>query len=164
MIGIYNLMKKIVFIILVLSFVSCKEQVIQQPEHLMEKEVMVDMMYDLAILNAIKYQNLSSLKGYNTNELEYIYNKYKIDSTQFVENNNYYTSNYKEYKKMFDQVTARVNANKTQLDSIISRAEKKKNLSVKKEEEISKDTLGKKKSITEKLLEGAKEQGEGVLD
>ncbi len=163
MIGIYNSMRKLVFIVILLLFVSCKEESIQKPEHLIEKEMMVDIMYDLSILNAIKFQNPISFEGYNSNELEYIYKKYKIDSTQFVQNNNYYTSNYKEYKKMFDQITQRINDDKTKLDTIISREERKKNLSV-KSKKASLDSLSKKKSLKARLEEGAKANEEGVLD
>lgn len=163
MIGIYNTMRKLVFIVILLFFVGCKQESIQKPDHLIEKGVMIDIMYDLSILNAIKFQNSKSLEGYNNNELEYIYKKYKIDSTQFVQNNTYYTSNYKEYKKMFDQIVQRINDNKTKLDTIISREERKKNLST-KSKRVSSDSLAKKKTLKQRLEEGAKANEEGVLD
>lgn len=131
----------------------------QKPDHFIEKSEMIDLMYDLSILNALKYQNLESFKGYNTNELEYIYKKYGIDSAQFVQNNNYYTSNYKEYKKMFDQVTERLNSEREKLDIIINQNEKNSHLSIKE-----KDSLAKKKSLNERLEQGAKANEEGVLD
>ncbi|WPR72467.1 DUF4296 domain-containing protein [Flavobacterium sp. NG2] len=162
MTGISNTMRKSVFIVLLLFFAGCKEEVIQKPEHLIEKGVMVDIMYDLSLLNAMKYQSQSQLEGYDTNELEYIYKKYKIDSAQFIQNNNYYTSNYKEYKKMFDQVTERINNERIKLDTIINREENKKNLSL-KEKRVS-DSLKRKKSLKERLEEGAKTKDEGVLD
>jgi hypothetical protein len=44
---------------------------------------MIDVMYDLSILDAIKYQN-PSLETYKINPSQYIYKKYKIDSAQFA--------------------------------------------------------------------------------
>jgi hypothetical protein len=60
---------------------------------------MIDVMYDLSILDAIKYQNPASLETYKINPSQYIYKKYKIDSAQFAQSNIYYASNYKDYKK-----------------------------------------------------------------
>jgi hypothetical protein len=45
---------------------------------------MIDVMYDLSILDAIKYQNPASLETYKINPSQYIYKKYKIDSAQFA--------------------------------------------------------------------------------
>jgi hypothetical protein len=59
---------------------------------------MIDVMYDLSILDAIKYQNPASLETYKINPSQYIYKKYKID-TQFAQSNIYYASNYTDYKK-----------------------------------------------------------------
>jgi hypothetical protein len=42
-------------------------------------------MYDLSILDAIKYQNPASLETYKINPSQYIYKKYKIDSAQFAQ-------------------------------------------------------------------------------
>ena len=123
--------KGVLFFILISLIFSCKEEVVKKPENLIEKEIMVDVMYDLALLEAIKYQSPNALQAHKINPDEYIYKKYKIDSAQFVQSNMYYASDYKEYKKMYDQINSRLVKNKSLLEEAIKN-EKDKSLLLKK--------------------------------
>ena len=123
--------KGVLFFILISLILSCKEEVVKKPENLIEKEIMVDVMYDLALLEAIKYQSPNALQAHKINPDEYIYKKYKIDSAQFVQSNMYYASDYKEYKKMYDQINSRLVKNKSLLEEAIKN-EKDKSLLLKK--------------------------------
>jgi hypothetical protein len=123
--------KGVLFFILISLILSCKEEVVKKPENLIEKEIMVDVMYDLALLEAIKYQSPNALQAHKINPDEYIYKKYKIDSAQFVQSNMYYASDYKEYKKMYDQINSRLVKNKSMLEEAIKN-EKDKVLLLKK--------------------------------
>ena len=124
--------KGVLFFILISLILSCKEEVVKKPENLIEKEIMVDVMYDLALLEAIKYQSPNALQAHKINPDEYIYKKYKIDSAQFVQSNMYYASDYKEYKKMYDQINSRLVKNRSLLEEAIKN-EKDKALLLKKE-------------------------------
>ena len=124
--------KGVLFFILISLILSCKEGVVKKPENLIEKEIMVDVMYDLALLEAIKYQSPNALQAHKINPDEYIYKKYKIDSAQFAQSNMYYASDYKEYKKMYDQINSRLVKNKSLLEEAIKN-EKDKALLLKKE-------------------------------
>jgi hypothetical protein len=42
---------------------------------------MIDVMYDLSILDAIKYQNPASLETYKINPSQYIYKSIKLTAT-----------------------------------------------------------------------------------
>ena len=122
-------MRKIIpFLAILTLLISCKEEVVQKPERLIEKDVMVDVMYDLAVLEAIKYQNPASLDTFKINSRDYIYKKYKIESLQFVKSNVYYASDYEDYKLMFEQITKRLDANKKSADSLVNLEKKKKQL------------------------------------
>ena len=123
--------KGVLFFILISLIFSCKEEFVKKPENLIEKEIMVDVMYDLALLEAIKYQSPNALQSHKINPDEYIYKKYKIDNTQFVQSNMYYASDYKEYKKMYDQINSRLEKNKSLLEEAIKN-EKDKSLLLKK--------------------------------
>ena len=137
-------MRKIItFLTIIALFVSCKQEVINKPEQLIEKDVMVDVMYDLSILEAMKYQNPTTLDTFKINPREYILKKYKIDSLQFAKNNVYYAADYKGYKLMFEKVTKRLDDNKTKIDSLINFEKKKKKPAlpeIKKETVITNDT------------------------
>ena len=131
-------MKQVLFL-----FISCKQEVIDKPEQLIERDVMVDIMYDLSILEAMKYQNPTTLDTFKINPREYILKKYKIDSLQFAKNNVYYAADYKGYKLMFEKVTKRLDDNKTKIDSLINFEKKKKKPAlpeIKKETVITNDT------------------------
>ena len=144
--------KKILPFLVVLSILlSCKKELVKTPNHLIEKEKMVNIMYDLSILEAIKIQNPSSLDSFNINSNEYIFKKYKIDSLQFAQSNIYYAADYKGYSKMFEQIKARLDKNKSQVDSLVKdkkkkdslRAKTKKKLKLKREE----DSIKKVKAL-----------------
>lgn len=135
-------MRKIItFLTIVTLFVSCKEEVVNKPERLIEKDVMVDIMYDLSILEAIRNQNPASLDTFKINSRDYIFKKYKIDSAQFAKSNVYYASDYNEYKSMFEQIRKRLEANTKSVDSLIKLKKKKKTIKkVEKQVVTSRDT------------------------
>lgn len=132
-------MKKIVVLVVLLVFVSCKEEVVKKPNRLIEKDVMVNIMYDLSLLEAIKYQSPAILDSNKISPKQYIYKKYKVDSLQFAQSNVYYASDYEEYKNMFEQMTKRLDQKKLAVEALI-KAEKKK----KKEAKKAKSALNKK--------------------
>ena len=124
-------MKKIVVLVVLLVFVSCKEEVVKKPNRLIEKDVMVNIMYDLSLLEAIKYQSPATLDSNKISPKQYIYKKYKVDSLQFAQSNVYYASDYEEYKNMFEQMTKRLDQKKLAVEALI-KAEKKKTKETKK--------------------------------
>jgi Domain of unknown function (DUF4296) len=127
--------KKILLFLVVLSMLfSCKKELVKTPNHLIEKDKMVNIMYDLALLEAIKIQNPSSLDSFKINSNEYIFKKYKIDSLQFAQNNIYYAADYKGYKKMFEKVKSRLDKNKISVENLI-KEKKKKDILLKKQKQ-----------------------------
>ena len=119
-------MKNFVVIILVLLFsVSCKKELVKEPKKLIEKEKMVDIMYDLAILEAMRYQNPLSLDSIDSNQKRFVLNKDKVDSLQFAQSNIYYAADYDTYKEMFDEVSKRIAVQQRATDSIVKIEEKK---------------------------------------
>jgi hypothetical protein len=147
-------MKKILSLLAILAvFISCKEEAVIKPEHLIEKEVMEEIIYDLTILDAIKYQNPASLEMHNINPSKYIYKKYKIDSIQLAQSNVYYASDYGEYKIMFEKITKRIENEKTVTDSLVKMEEKKNAVLLKKKNAALKlkDSVALKKLIPEKI-------------
>lgn len=110
-------MKKIIILVCgVLVLMGCNGNSIDKPNNLIGKEKMVDILYDISLLEAIKNQNINgglSSKAGN----EYIYKKYKIDSLQLVKSNKYYAANIEEYKKMVEEVKARLTAETTKIEA-----------------------------------------------
>ena len=147
-------MKKTVsLLIIVLLFFSCKEEGVKEPDALIDKEVMENIIYDLALLEAIKYNDANTTENYKVNPKEFIFRKYKVDSTQFAQNNIYYASQYDDYKQMYDSVIKRIDRKKTVLDSLIKKEAKRDSLiAVKKKRldsiaQVKKVALAKKDSL-----------------
>jgi len=127
-------MKNFVFIILVLFLsVSCKKELVKEPKGLIEKGKMVDIMYDLSLLEAIKYQNPLSLDSVESDPKKFIFKKYKVDSLQFAQSNIYYAADYETYKDMFDELGKRLAVQERATDSLLKIEEKKAAKAAKKE-------------------------------
>jgi len=115
-------MKKIVFIsIMLLAIIGCKETVVDVPEKLIEEEKMVDIFYDLSVLEAMLNYNPTLMSRNNIDPYTYIYDKYGIDSLQFVANNKYYASDIKKYDKMYEKVKVRMEQSKADFDTLLKK-------------------------------------------
>ena len=129
--------------------VSCAEKVVEEPENLIPKEKMTEILHDLAILNASKSLTSSKLKDSGIEVMEFLYEKYDIDSTQFSQSDLYYASIPLEYQSIYEGVEARIKKQKDTLEAIgerrndsIRKANKKRSDSLKaiKEEKENKST------------------------
>ena len=118
--------KGILFFALLVSFVGCrKEETVKAPKKLIDKAVMVNVFYDLALLEASKYQMMSKTEYQKISPKEFIFKKYKIDSAQFSQSNIYYATSIEEYKAMFEQVQKRLQTNSDKMDTIIKQKQQK---------------------------------------
>lgn len=110
---------KLKLIIITLSFVlfSCGNKELEKPEKLIDQETMEKIIYDLAMLQAIKGHDATLLPKNSINPKTYIYQKYKVDSTQFAQSNAYYSSDITLYKTMFDNVIEKMSLDKKVIDA-----------------------------------------------
>ena len=100
-------MKKCILIGLFM-IVGCTSSV-EKPKNLIGKDQMINVLYDLSLLQAVRMQNISGgikQKGMN----EYIFKKYKIDSIQLAQSSKYYASDLEEYKKIMAAVKLKLEA------------------------------------------------------
>ena len=119
-------MKKVLCIFIgVLILFSCQQSAVEKPDNLIDEDTMEDIIYDLAVVEAIRTNNPSSLEKKNTTASSYIYDKYDIDSLQFVSSNHYYASDVHNYLKMYQRVEERLGKEKTKMDTIIAKESKK---------------------------------------
>ena len=108
--------KPILLIVAILVLVSCGEKLVEPPEDLIPKDKMTDVLYDLAVLNAAKNTNASILKNNNIETMQYLYEKYGIDSVQFVKSDAYYASIPLEYQAIYKTVESRLEKKKKQME------------------------------------------------
>ncbi len=124
------------FFIVLILLVGCKNELVKKPKRLIEREKMVDIMYDLSLLEAMKVENPALMDSIKYTSNQYLYKKHKIDSVQFAQSNIYYAADYKEYEKMYNQIKARLDKEKTQVNSLIKAEAKKKMLIAKAKKKL----------------------------
>ena len=56
-----------IFLAILTVFISCKEEVVKKPERLIDKDVMVDIIYDILNLEVIKYENPTTIDSFKIN-------------------------------------------------------------------------------------------------
>lgn len=102
-------MKKLLLFFIGLVFItsSCNNGAVEKPNNLLDEDQMVDMIYDLSLLDAMRNQGSFSQKKYPTST-EFLKQKYKIDSLTFAKNTLYYASDLKKYKRIYDNVKKRL--------------------------------------------------------
>ncbi|GEL10082.1 protein of unknown function [Flavobacterium glycines] len=144
-------MKKAVsFLVLIMLFFSCKDDAVKKPERLIDKEVMENIIYDLSLLDAIKYNEPATTENYKVNPKEFIFRKYKVDSAQFAQNNIYYASDFEVYKAMYDSVIKRIDRKKTLLDSLVKKEVKRDSLNQAKKKRMDSIANAKKVALAKK--------------
>lgn len=128
-------MKRFFGLFLVIAAIaSCAEKTIEEPENLIPESKMVDILYDLAIINAAKQTNANVLVENNVRTMPYLFTKYKIDSVQFADSNTYYAADPIAYEGLYKEVQSKLDTIKKQVesknlfkaDSIAKSKEKKK--------------------------------------
>ena len=105
-------MKKVVIFILI--FISCSEN--SKPDNLMSENQMVDFLFDINIINSSRaFRNISELNYYNIKDT-FLYKLHNIDSLQFVNSNKYYSSNPKQYLRIYSKMQKKMIAIRDSID------------------------------------------------
>lgn len=107
---------------MLMVFVSCKDATISEPENLISEDKMVNIIYDLALLEGVKTYNSSTFQSLKSNE--FVYKKYRIDSLQFAKSSQYYAVDINRYKKMYEEVGKRIESNRAHIDSLVGKESK----------------------------------------
>lgn len=125
---------------LILLF-SCAENLIEKPKNLIPEDKMVLVLKEIAILNAAKGTNAGNLKDNGIDPTNYVFNKFEIDSAQFVDSDRYYASLPLVYESFYEKI-------ETQLTDAKLALETQKKL--KDSLELVKRSLKKKPSLKKK--------------
>ncbi len=86
-----------------------------KPENLIPEAKMVEILNDLAIVNAARVTNVQVLRDNNITPMQYIFDKYSIDSLQFVESDRYYASIPELHEKIYVAVEEKLETEKERL-------------------------------------------------
>ena len=127
-------MKKIIFIVVI--FFSCNKdsQKITAPENLISQEKMIDVIYEMTLISVSKGVNRRVLDYNGVVPEKYIFNKYNIDSLQFVVSNEYYSKDLEIYLSIYEEVLNKLQLNR---ELIIDSIENYKKDRAKRSQEIN---------------------------
>lgn len=103
-----NFIRVYVLIVSIFLVLSCKEKLIEQPEDLIPQAEMTEILYDLALMNGLRTTNPTVLDQYEIETMPYLYEKYGIDSLQFIKSDEYYASVPAIYQTMYSTIQNRL--------------------------------------------------------
>ena len=113
---------------------ACAEKVLEPPKDLIPREKMTKILYDLSLLNATSAVSNATLEENGIEVMPYLYDKYGIDSLQFVTSDAYYASIpityeaiYKDIQALLEKEVAEVEAaRKQRSDSVRQQVDRRR--------------------------------------
>ncbi|WP_052172490.1 DUF4296 domain-containing protein [Psychroserpens jangbogonensis] len=122
------MIKRISLLIFILGLcIACNHiEKPKKPKNLIAKNKMVNILFDVFIFNAAKGADKRKLENNNVTPTVYIYEKYQIDSLQFVKSNEYYAYDIKAYESMINKVEERIKTKKAKYQKEIDLKEEQK--------------------------------------
>lgn len=97
---------------------SCKEKLVEPPEDLIPESEMTEILYDLALINGLRSTNATVFEQYEIETMPYLYEKYGIDSLQFIRSDEYYASVPVIYQTMYATIKDRLEDRIDEIDKL----------------------------------------------
>lgn len=132
-------MKKIIFIVVIALFLACNNSPVEKPDTLLSKDEMTNIIYDVMLLQASKSYNNVEVKKEDLKIESYIFDKYKIDSTTYHQNQRYYASKPKEYEKMYKEVVEKLTLVQQETDTLLKQKKRTKTEKINEENQETKN-------------------------
>ena len=98
---------------------SCGKKLMEEPENLIPRGKMSDILYDMALLDAIDNSYPQVLEENDLRTMEFLFEKYGIDSLQFVRSDLYYASIPEEYQKIYEVVEERLTKKRDSISEVL---------------------------------------------
>lgn len=105
-------MKKSAFILVLFLAFACANEAVPKPDRLLKEGEMVNILYDISLLQAIKSYQPQALEDGKVDAKTYIYKKYNIDSLTFAQNQAYYASKLEQYESIQTKLIDRIKKEK----------------------------------------------------
>lgn len=128
------MMERYLTVFFCLLVISCGNKLMEEPENLIPREKMSDILYDMALLDAIDNSYPQVLSENDLQVMEFLYEKYGIDSLQFVQSDLYYASVPAEYQKIYEAVEERLTQKRDSISEVIRQGQSKASDSLDRED------------------------------
>ena len=139
-------MRIVLLAVCALFFMSCENLEVNKPSNLISEDQMVEILYDVVLINSAKGINKQSLQKKIKNPQAYIYKKHNIDSLQLAKSNAYYTFKNEIYKSIYEKLDLKLTAQKTEYEALLKEKKRIKD-SVKEQKKIKIDSLKVERQI-----------------
>ena len=123
---------------------SCENLTMKKPSNLISEDQMVEILYDVVLINSAKGVNKQILEKNIKNPKAYVYKKHNIDSLQFAESNAYYTFSSDAYKSIYEKLELKLTTQKTEYEAVLKEKKRIKD-SIRKSKQTKIDTLNSKR-------------------
>jgi hypothetical protein len=137
-------MKTAFQLVIIVFLMSCENLEMKKPSNLISENQMVEILYDVVLINSAKNVNKQLLEKNIKNPEAYIYKKHNIDSLQFVESNAYYTFKSDVYKSIYEKLELKLTTQKTEHEALVKEKKRIKD-SIRKSKQPKIDTLNTKR-------------------
>jgi hypothetical protein len=107
------------YIALSLMLLGCAEQQVPRPDNLIPKGRMIDILYDIALLDAIDGTYPNAMERNGITVMAFVYEKYGIDSLQLAESDFYYASRPDEYEEIYTTLEGRITSQRDSINEVI---------------------------------------------
>ncbi len=109
-------MRVLLYLIFTFFLFSCfNNKSVKEPFDLIPQDKMVDILCEFIVINSAQGSNKKFLESKIKNPVDYIYNKYSIDSLQFENSNAYYSANIEIYSSIYDSIKMKLEARKEEI-------------------------------------------------
>ncbi len=142
-------MGKIKIVLLTLLIISCKQSIEKEPDNLISKEKMINLLSDIhrieGVVNNLGIQSSDTTSFIYRKMEAQLFKKHKVDTSAYYKSFKYYLGNPDEFTEMYKEVVLSIKE-KNKIDSLkeaklnINKLDTNKNLDFKKER------LGKNRS------------------
>ena len=113
-------MRIILTLIILVIVQSCKDFNNKKPENLISEDKMVEILFDLEIINAARGDNKKIIEEKISNVNNYLQNKYKIGIDQFENSISYYSSDILKYSMIIQEVEQKLDSTKNLIQKKIN--------------------------------------------
>ncbi|MBC2837907.1 DUF4296 domain-containing protein [Robiginitalea sp. SC105] len=118
------MMRKLRIFLLFTLVLGCQDALVEKPDNLIPPGKMSDILFDLAVMEAIDNTYRGQLERNGIEPLSYVFEKHRVDSLQFAKSDFYYASRPAVYERIYQEVADRLAQQRDSVGEVIGQRNK----------------------------------------